>query len=191
MAALGSATPKPENVYIVPTAFLSCLKSISKTLEGSGVKWSVIGDTAENIHGVNARPERLELLVDEHGIEQFSSRMAEYGISTFDPVEKKLERTASVDGKEFPVYVRSLFARVMLDGVEVNAHSDYRIKVGEWEWGDRLEFEPVEMNLVGELVPIMPVRIASEIYLMLGWTDRANKISDAVHRAHHRLDFGF
>ena len=96
-----------------------------------------------------------------------------------------------VEGKEFPVYVKSLFAHFMLGAVEVNAHSDYRIKVGEWEWGDRLEFEPVEMNLAGGLIPIMPVRIASEIYLTLGWTDRANRISDAVRRAHHRLDFGF
>ena len=73
----------------------------------------------------------------------------------------------------------------------MHAHSEYQIKVGEWEWGDPLEFEPVETNLAGVMIPLMPVRIASEMYLMLGWMDKANMISTAVHRAHHRLDFGF
>lgn len=191
MGAWGAAAPKPEDFYLVPTAFIACLQTILKKLEGSGVRWSVIGDTAEIIHGVPVQPERLEILVDKEGVERFSSRMSEYGISTFDLVEKKLERAASVEGKELPVHVKSLFARFVVGGVEVDAHLDYQIKVGEWEWGDKLEFEPVEVNLAGARIPIMPVRIASEIYLMLGWTDRANKISDAIHRAHHRLDFGF
>jgi hypothetical protein len=191
MAAQGREAPKPEDVYIVPTAFIGCLHRISRSLEGSGVRWSVIGDTAEIIHGVFVNPKTLDILIDSEGVEEFSARMAEYNPRPFELLERKLERPASVEGKEFPVFVRSLQTSFNTEGVEVHVHANHQTKVGDWDWGDQLELDSVEVNLAGVEVPVMPVRIASEIYLMLGWVDRANKITDAVHRAHHRLDWGF
>jgi len=191
MASRGGAGPKPDEVYILPIAFISCLKSISQKLEGSEVKWSIGGETSEIIQGVHVNPTNIEIFTDKEGIEEFVRRMADYNPSPVAPIERKLDRAADLQEKELPVLVRAKQTQFVVDGVDVSVYSDYQFKVGEWEWGDTLEFEPAMVNVAGTSMPIMHSRIASEIYLMLGWTDRVDKISDAVHRAHHALDFGF
>jgi hypothetical protein len=57
--------------------------------------------------------------------------------------------------------------------------------VGDWDWGDPIEFEPDYVNVVGVNVPIVPLKLKSELYTGLGWTDRAAKIHEAVMRSRH------
>jgi hypothetical protein len=70
-------------------------------------------------------------------------------------------------------------------GAEVQVHGEYQMKVGEWEWGDPLEFKAPIVNIVGIRVPVLPIRLSSELYLTLGWSDRVEKISLAIAHAHH------
>jgi hypothetical protein len=191
MAAKGGGGPKPHEVFILPVPFISCLLTIAKKLEGSEVKWAVGGETSEIIQGVHVNPANIEIFTDKAGMEELVRRMADYNPSPVSMVERKLDRAASHEGKELPVVVRANQCKLVVDGVDVYAYSDYQFKVGDFEWGDTLEFEPAVVNVAGTIIPVMHSRIMSEIYLMLGWDDRVEMISDAVHRAHHALDFGF
>lgn len=155
------------------------------------MKWSVGGDTSEIIQGVHVNPASIEIFTDKEGMVEFIEKVADYNPSPVAPMERKLDRAADLEGKELPVLVRANQSQFVVDGVDVSVYSDYQFKVGDWEWGDPVEFEPAAVNIAGTSVPIMHSRIMSEIYMMLGWTDRVDMISDAVHRAHHALDFGF
>jgi len=66
-------------------------------------------------------------------------------------------------------------------------HGDLRIKVGEWEWGDPLDFEPEYVYVVGVKVPVVPLKLKTELYLGLGWMDRVRKINEAMARRHHKI----
>ena len=57
--------------------------------------------------------------------------------------------------------------------------------MGEWDWGDSLEFEPDYVYVVGVKVPIVPLKMKRELYTGLGWLDRASKIHEAVIRSRH------
>lgn len=65
----------------------------------------------------------------------------------------------------------------------MRVHGDYQLKVGEWDWGDPLIFETDSVILLGLDVPLMPLRLKSEIYITLGWLERATLISEAFKRA--------
>jgi hypothetical protein len=99
--------------------------------------------------------------------------------------ERKLQRSAEVGSERYPVTVRSYAARLSVEGVRLDVYGDVQIKVGDWDWGDTLEFEPEFSHVVDVRIPVFPLRLKSELYLGLGWTDRASKISEAMARAHH------
>jgi len=101
-------------------------------------------------------------------------------------VEKKLAREADVEAKMLPVYVKSYYAELTVDGAKVEIYGDEQLKVWEWDWGDPLDYVPEMMNVLGTRVPVVPLRLKSELDLGLGWFDRVELISDAVMRAQHR-----
>ena len=86
--------------------------------------------------------------------------------------------------RPIPGVPRSTNTQFTSKGVKVVIHSDCQMKVGEWEWGDPLFFEPVFMNVASIQVPLTPLRLRSEIYLGLGWEDRATKVAEAFKRSH-------
>jgi len=133
------------------------------------------------------RPKEVEAVTEGAGLQETLGRLSEYRPTEPAPTERRLERDAEIGGKSLPVLSKSVSAGLTVEGVPVLIHGDYRLKVGEWELGDAVVFDPIVMNVAGVPLPVMPLRIASEIYLTLGWVDRVEKISDAVARAHHAL----
>jgi hypothetical protein len=76
-------------------------------------------------------------------------------------------------------------SRFDIGGSRLDVHGELQIKVGNWDWGDPLDFEPDHVYVVGVKVPIVPLKMKSELYTGLGWDDRARKIHEAVVRSRH------
>ena len=142
---------------------------------------------AEKFAGVAVIPKEVEILTNMEGIEKIMAALSEYGPTPVTLVERKLARPAEIDSKNYPVFIRSHQSTLAVKGVPVVVDGEYQIKVGDWEWGDSLEFKPSVVNVVGAEVPVMPVRLAGEIYITMGWLDRSQMISDAIAHAHHAM----
>ncbi len=179
--------PKPEDIYNVPVDLLNFLIEITPKVEASGAWWSLGGDLSENILDVHVRPTEIEILTDGAGLGKIMKALSDYNPPPAESREWKLDREAEPGlspGDKYPVFVRSTSTQFVSKGAKIIIHGDYQMKVGEWDWGDSLFFEPVFMNVAHVQVPLMPLRLRTEIYLILGWVDRAKKIGEAVKRAH-------
>jgi hypothetical protein len=182
--------PKPEDIYNIPLGIVNCLIEMTPKIQASGAWWSLGGDLSENFHDVHVRPTEIEILTEREGLGKIMKALSDYNPPPVEFTEWKLDREAEPGlspGDRYPVFVRSTRTEFTAKGARVIIHGDYQMKIGEWEWGDSLLFEPVFINLGYVQVPLMPLRLMTEIYLTLGWEDRAKKIAEAVKRAHASL----
>ncbi|MGA2664943.1 MAG: hypothetical protein ABSF83_08370 [Nitrososphaerales archaeon] len=181
-----SKIPRPEDVPLVP---IPILRASSKILEGLKdtvhAKWAVGGDAGAVMAGVNVTPEYIEILTTKEGCDEISRALARYQTLAPAMVERKLPREAEIDGKMLPVYIRSHYAELSVDGVKVEVHGDKQIKVGEWEWGDPLDYTADYTYISGGRLPLVPLSLMSELDLGLGWLDHVKLISDAVMMKFH------
>ncbi|MDA4114302.1 MAG: hypothetical protein OK474_09670 [Thaumarchaeota archaeon] len=185
-----SKVPKPEEVAFLTQPLLKTVIMLGDALKDVNAKWAIGGDAGEIIKGVNVKTDYLEILTTKEGCNEISERLSEY--LTLEPAtqEKKLGREADVDAKMYPVYVKSHYAELTINKVRVEIYGDEQIKVGEWDWGDPLDFEPDYSYIVGAKVPIVPLRLKSELDLGLGWLDRLELISIAIMSGQHHLSEG-
>ncbi|MDA4114225.1 MAG: hypothetical protein OK474_09285 [Thaumarchaeota archaeon] len=183
----GSRVPKPEEVYILPVSFVKCMREIAPKLKASGAWWAFGGDLAEKFAGVTVIPKEVEILTNMDGIDKIHAALSEYKPTPVTLFERKLEREAEIDSKSYPVLARSHRITLEVRGVPVVVDGEYHMKVGDWDWGDSLEFKPSVVNVVGIELPVMPVRLSGEIYITLGWLDRSQMVSDAISHAHHAM----
>ena len=172
---LGSKVPQPEEIVMLSQPVLKAVIKLGEELKDAHAKWAVGGDAGEIMKGVNVHTDFIEILTTKEGTQEICARLGDY--VTLPP---------SVDGKMLPVYIRSHYAELTLNGVKVKVYGDQQIKVAEWDWGDPLDYTPDEVNVVGTRVPTVPLRLSSELDLGLGWLDRVELISDAVMRSQHR-----
>jgi hypothetical protein len=180
-----SRIPKPEELVVLSKPLLDATIMIGKALMDSTNKWALGGDVAEVISGVNARPDHIAILTTKEGCDEVTRKLAKYQLEPPRIVEKELERDAEVDLKPHKVRIKSYTSRFNVEGCRLDVHGDLQIKVGDWDWGDPLDFEPDYVYVVGVKVPVVPLRMKSELYTGLGWTDRAAKIHEAVMRSRH------
>ena len=78
--------------------------------------------------------------------------------------------------------IRSRFGELTIDNMPVEVYGDPQIKVGDWDWGDPIDYQPSHTYVVRQKVPIFPLRLKSELYLGLGWLDRIELITVALTR---------
>jgi hypothetical protein len=182
-----SRIPKPEELVVLNKRLLDTTIFVGKALEDCPNKWAISGDVAEVISGVNVEPDRVTILTNKEGCVEISGRLAKYSIAPAAVVERRLEREASIGLKSYPVLIRSYMARFNIEGSELDVYGDLQIKVGEWDWGDPVDYEPDYVYVVGVKVPVVPLQLKSEIYGGLGWRDRATKIHEAVVRSRHKF----
>jgi hypothetical protein len=183
----GSKVPVADDIYILPVPFITCILEIAPKIKKSGVWWAFGGDLSEKLGGVAVIPKEIEILTNMEGVGKIFEGLAEYDPAPIAVVEKQLHRQADIDEKKYPVFVKSHRTSLNVKGVEVIVHGDYQIRVGEWDWGDSLQFKSSIVNMVGTEIPVMPIRLSSEIYLTLGWLDRAQMIATAISNAHHAI----
>jgi hypothetical protein len=180
----GPRVPTPEEIVMLSPPLTRCSIKLGKALAGLSSKWVISGNASEIMMGVNLQADDIVILTTKDGCEEICRRLSDHKPSIPNSVQTKLGRDADVGGTMHPVYIKSNYAELFMDNVKVKIHGDLQIKVGEWEWGDPLDWEAQYTNITGVRIPIMPMVLKSELYLGLGWLDRMELISEATHRAH-------
>lgn len=183
----GSKVPKPDEIFLQPLDMMISLREIAPRLNATGAWWALGGRAGENLLDVHVNPTRVVILTGDGGMEKLFPALAEFNPPKPQELLETLKRGAEVDEKSYPVLAKSIHTSFTVKGVNVSVYSDYQLKVGDWDWGDPFVFEPTYVSIVGVEVPVMPLRLRSEIYITLGWLDRAKLVTDATLRAHHFL----
>jgi len=177
---------------MVKPKILQVMLEAVRTLKGLDARWALGGDASEVIQGVNASALSLEFLT----FGEESTRAVHRALGGLFSGEKTpheleereitLKRIAEIGEESRPVFVKSLHSKFQSGDVPIEIYGDPRIKIGDWAWGDPIEFEPALVYVVGERIPVMPLRLRSDIYFGLGWLDRVHLIHEADKRKHHQ-----
>lgn len=182
-----SRIPRPEELVVVSKPMLDVTTALGRLLMDCSAKWAIGGDLGEILSGVNVNPEEATILTTLQGCREISKKLAEFQLEPPGAVERTLGRNAEIDLKAFPVKIKSYNSRFDINGQRVNVHGDLQIKVGDWEWGDPIDYEPEHIYVVDVKVPVVPLELKTEIYTGLGWIDRVKKIREAQARRHHQF----
>jgi hypothetical protein len=182
-----SRVPKPEEFVVLSKPLLDAMIRIGELLKDCPAKWAVAGDVGELLFGVNVEPDHIAVLTSTEGVNHFRAELKSFEVEPPNIVERKLARSAEVDRNQLPVKIKSYAGRFNIDGQRLDVHGDLRIKLGEWEWGDPLDYEPEYVYVVGVKVPVVPLQLKTELYMGLGWMDRVRKINEANARRHHKI----
>lgn len=161
-----------EGVLRAATRFVKELGDIK-------VKWAIAGDTAEMVSGTDIETDHLEILTTLIGTTMICRALAESVTKGPSLLETRLERDAHVSGKTLPVHIRSRYAELELDGVRIQLYGDLQYRVGAWDWGEPIDYEPDYVQLAGYKVPVVPLALRTELATSLGWSDRAGLTSGA------------
>jgi hypothetical protein len=185
--ALESRVPKPEEFVVLSKPLLDATIKLGEELKDCPTRWAIAGDVGELLFGVNVEPDHIAVLTSTEGCNELRARLQTFEVELPSLVEKKLARNAEIDLKQLPVKIKSYAGRFNIDGQRLDVHGDLRIKIGEWDWGDPLDYEPEYVYVVGVKVPVVPLQLKTELYMGLGWMDRVRKINEANARRHHKI----
>ncbi len=167
-------------VAIVPPKYVSALLILHEKFEGKNIEWAVSGDLAEALKAVRVKPDCIEIVTSEKGAEQICSAVSEFNPQKIEYRIQQLQRNALIGGKEYPVFIRSHYFEFEVNGIKVKVHGDLQFEVDEWGWGDKFEFVPVSIYIVNKKTSLVPLNTIYELYENLGWSDRAEKITDVT-----------
>jgi hypothetical protein len=182
-----SRVPKPEELVVLGKPLLEATVKLGHSLNGCSAKWAIAGDLGEILFGVNVQPDRMTILTTKAGCEEISEKLAPFQIEPPRKALKQVKREAEVDQKRLPIRIESYASQFEIGGQRLDVHGDLRIQVGEWGWGDPLDFEPEDVYVVGVRMPVAPLELKQELYMGLGWMDRVRKINEAMARRHHKI----
>jgi len=180
-----SRIPRPEELVVLSKRLVDATVTIGEALKDCTNKWAIAGEVAEVISGVNVQANYIAILSTKDGCDEVARKLAKYQVEPPRTVERELDREANVDLKLHKVRIKSYTSRFDIEGSLLDVHGNLQIKVGEWDWGDPLDFDPDYVYVLVVKMPIIPLKIKSELYSGLGWTDRAIKIHEAVMRSRH------
>jgi hypothetical protein len=161
---------------VVDKTYVETLLQLHKKLARRGIDWALSGDLGEALKTVQVTPDCFEIVTNRRGAAQIFLTVQDCSPTGVYFQTHKLSRNALVDGKEYPVFVRSYYFEFTINGVKVKVYGDMQLRISDWEWGNRIEFTPEHVYVVGEKTAVVPLSIKYEIYQQLGWADRAEKI---------------
>ncbi len=167
-------------VALIDPAYIEALLLLQSKLVKEHIEWAVSGELGEALRTVQVKPDCIEIVTSKKGATQIFLAVKEYGAKGIYFQTQKLERNAVVNGKEYPAYIRSHYFDFTINGVKFKVYGDLQYRVSDWEWGDKLEFTPEHIYIVGTKMALVPLLVKYEIYQGLGWTDRAEKISQLI-----------
>ena len=182
-----SRIPKPEELVVLDKPLLEATIELGNLLKDCRAKWALAGDIGEILNGVNVQPDHLTILTNIAGCEEITKRLEGFLVEAPRQVETQIKRHAEIEPRPLPVIVKSYTSRFSLNGQRLDVHGDLRIKVGDWDWGDSLDYEPDYVYVVGVKVPVLPLELKTRLYRGLGWYDRVSKIHAAMARRHHKI----
>jgi len=185
-----SRVPGPEEFVVLSEPLLNATLKLARLLKGCKSKWALSGDAGELVSGVSIPADHLSILTSAEGCEEISYRLVENVVQPPRIVERKLDREAKIGKEPYPVQMKSHEARFRIEGQRLHVYGGLQIRIGDWEWGDPLEYEPEYVYVGSEKLPVVPLRLKTELYIGLGWMDRVKKINEAMVRRHHGPGFG-
>jgi hypothetical protein len=165
---------------MIDPVYIDALSTLNKKLAKAHIDWAIGGDLGEALRTVQTQPDCIEIVTDKKGASQIFLIFKDLCSKGVFYETQKLDRTAIVVGKEYPVYLRSNYFDFKLGSVKVKVYGDMQLRIGNWEWGDILQFVPEHICVVGTRTAIVPLQVKYEIYQGLGWTDRADKIKRLI-----------
>jgi len=181
-----SRPPSPDEIAILNRELLACTIRVGEALRGMTELWAIGGDAGLVLHGVPVEPDGIEIITTSKGVDEALAALRGPVAAAPEVRERRLPRDALVDGAWYPLFVRSRYAAVPVEGVTVELHGDRQLRIGEWEWGDPLRFKPEVTQVTTADVNLVPLRLESEFAFALGWDDLARKIADAIARQTHQ-----
>jgi hypothetical protein len=182
-----SRIPTSEELVVLDKPLLDATIEVGNLLKDCHAKWALAGDIGEILNGVNVQPDHLTILTDAVGCEEIGKKLERFQVEASRPVETQIKRNAEIGPEPLPISIKSYASQFNLNGQRLNVHGDLRIKVGDWDWGDPLEYEPEYVYVVGTKVPVIPLELKTQLYMGLGWIDRVRKINEAMTRRHHKI----
>ncbi len=172
---------------IIPQKYIESLLWIHARLENKNVNWAIGGDLGEQLRTVNVEPQLIEIITSKEGAQKIAEEVKELVPTEIAIQTKQLTRNAIVNGIEYPVYFQSHCFDFNIKSTKVKVYGDLQYRIDSWDWGDKLDFTPEYVYLVGTKVAVVPLALKYEIYQLLGWTDRAEKIRRVLEIRRPRL----
>ena len=182
-----SRVPRPEELVVLSKPLLEATIRIGELLRDCPAKWAFAGDLGEILFGVNVEPDHLTILTTSAGCNEISKSLTAFQTQVPRIGERQLERSAEIHLKPLPIIIKSYSSSFNIEGLKLDVHGDLQIKVGDWDWGDPIDFEPEYVYVVSVKVPAVPLELKKELYMGLGWYDRVSKIHAAMARRHHKI----
>jgi hypothetical protein len=171
-----------QALSLIPSQFVEVLLLLHERFEGKAITWIVSGDLAEALQTVEVDPKDVEIMCSKEDAQKIFELVKEFKPTPINFQTHQLQRSTINNGKEYPVYTQSYYFDFKLKGLQIKIHGDMRYKVGDWAWGDVFEFKPEYVYVVGKQIAVMPLDVASEIYLFLGWKNRLEKIKQVKEK---------
>lgn len=169
-------------VAVIEPEYINALLQLHKRLGRERIDWAVGGDLGEALRTVQVKPDCIEILTDRKSAIGIFLAVKDCNPTGVYFQTQKLQRKAEINGKQYQVYARSHYFEFTLADVRFKVHGDLQLKVEGWDWGDRIEFVPDYIYIVGAKTGIVPLHLKREIYEGLGWSDRAEKIAQVLAR---------
>jgi hypothetical protein len=182
-----SRIPKPDELVVLDKPLLDATIEVGSLLKDCQAKWALAGDIGEILNGVNVQPDHLTILTNVAGCEEISEKLEGFQVEAPRNIETQIKRYAELEPNPLPITVKSYRSQFSLNGQRLDVHGDLRIKVGDWDWGDPIDYEPDYVYVVGVKVPVVPLELKTLLYRGLGWYDRVSKIHAAMARRHHKI----
>jgi hypothetical protein len=164
-------------LIIVPPQYISALLKLHEKLDGKNIEWAISGDLGEALRTVRVEPDCIEIVTSQDAAYKIHDAAAEFNAQPINHLVHQLPQNASIQGMEYPVYVRSHYFEFSMDKIKVKVYGDLQYRVNDWDWGDTFQFIPDIVNVAGKKTSVVPLKIKYELYIDLGWKDRAEKIS--------------
>ena len=175
-------------ISITPRGYVDALLTLHRILEDKNVEWTVGGDLGEALQTVNTEPDCIEILTTKEYAGKIFEANSEFNPTKISLEIQQLPRIAAIKGKEYPIFARSVYSEFKIGSIKVKVYGDLQYRIADWEWGDKVEFTPDYVYVVGKKTAVVPLSLKYEFYQSLGWTDRAEKIRQTLDRrkAHRR-----
>ena len=173
---------KPANriVTVIPMEYLKAISVLYKLLEDKKVQWSITGNLGEVLSTVHVEPDCIEVITSKESIGEIHQAVQVYGPTEIEYRTEALPRSALIDEKEYSVKMRSFFFEFNINDIKTKVYSDLQYQIANWDWGDKIEFTPDYILVVGERIAVVPLELKLNLYLGLGWVDRAAKIREVI-----------
>jgi hypothetical protein len=168
-------------VTLIPLKYIDALSIFNSKLKDRNIEWAVSGNLGETLRTVHVEPDGIDILTSKEGAKQIFQAVHEFNPHKLKWRTKMLSRPAVI-GKEYPVKIRSYYFEFEITSIKVKVYGDLQIQIGDWEWGDKIEFEPNDILVLGQKISVAPLQLKYDLYRGLGWIDRAEEVLKVLSR---------